>query len=95
MACYLEDILIAALTEQEHKLILEKVINRLQESGLHLQEEKCKFAKDQVEYLGHMIDTTGIHPMEDKVRAIHEALVPQNITQLNTRFAYLIRVICH
>ena len=76
MACYLDDILIAAPTEPEHNLILEKVINRLQESGIHLQEEKC------VEYLGHTIDTTGIRPMEDKVRAIHEAPVPQNITQL-------------
>ena len=82
VACYLDDILIAAPTEQEHNMILEKVINRLQESGIHLREEKCEISKKQVEYLGHMIDATGIHPMEDKVRAIHEAPIPQNITQL-------------
>ena len=29
-----------------------------------------------------MIDATGIHPMEDKVRAIHEAPIPQDVTQL-------------
>jgi len=52
------------------------------ESGIHLREEKCEISKGQVEYLGHMIDAKGIHPMEDKVRAIHEAPIPQNITQL-------------
>ena len=82
VACYLDDILIAAPKEQEHNLILEKVINRLQESGIYLREEKCEISKRQVEYLGHMIDTTGIHPMKDKVHAIHEAPIPQNITQL-------------
>ena len=44
VACYLDDILIAAPTEQEHNLILEKVMNRLQESGIHLREEKCEIA---------------------------------------------------
>ena len=82
VACYLDDILIAAPTEQEHNSILDKVIGRLQESGIHLREEKCEISKGQVEYLGHMIDAKGIHPMEDKVRAIHEAPIPQNITQL-------------
>ena len=82
VACYLDDILIAAPTEQEHNLILEKVMNRLQESGIHLRAEKCEIAKEKVEYLGHMIDANGIHPLEDKVRAIHEAPIPQDITQL-------------
>ena len=36
----------------------------------------------QVEYLGHMIDATGILQSEDKVRAIHEAPTPHDITQL-------------
>ena len=81
VTCYLNDILIAAPTEQEHNLILEKVINKLKESGIHLEEEKCKFAKCGVEYLGHIIDTMGMHPMEDKVLTIHEAPIPQNVTQ--------------
>ena len=33
-------------------------------------------------YLGHLIDATGIHPTKDKVRAIKEAPVPSDITQL-------------
>ena len=82
VACYLDDILIAAPTEREHNLILEQVLQRLQESGIHLREEKCMFGQQQVEYLGHRIDATGIHPTQNKVRALSEAPTPANITQL-------------
>ena len=46
VACYLDDILIAAPTESEHNLILEQVLKRLQESGIRLCEEKCKFCQE-------------------------------------------------
>ena len=36
----------------------------------------------QIEYLGHVIDEKGLHPTEDKIRAIKEAPTPKNITQL-------------
>ena len=35
-----------------------------------------------MEYLGHLIDATGIHLTREKVRAIKEAPVPKDITQL-------------
>ena len=37
----------------------------------------------QVEYLSHVIDATGIHPTKDKVRAVKEVPVPNDITQLS------------
>ena len=67
VACYLDDILIAAPTVKEHDVLLEKVLQRLQDSGIHLREEKCHIDQGQVEYLGHVVDGTGIHPTEDKV----------------------------
>lgn len=89
VACYLDDILIAAPTVKEHDALLLKVFQRLQESGVHLREEKCQFSQEQVEYLGYLIDATGIHPTTEKVRAIKEAPKPCNITQLRA-FAGLI-----
>ena len=82
VACYLDDVLIAAPTVKEHDVLLEKVLQQLQDSGIHLQEEKCHIGQGQVKYLGHVVDGTGIHPNEDKVRAIKEAPVPKDITQL-------------
>ena len=60
VACYLDDILIAAPTVKEHDILLEKVLQRLQDSGIHLREDKCQIAQEQVEYLGHVVDATGI-----------------------------------
>ena len=82
VACYLDDILIAAPTESEHNLILEKVLQRLQDSAIRLAAEKCKFGQEQVEYLGHLVDATGIHPTRNKVLAINQGPIPTNITQL-------------
>ena len=76
VACYLDDILVAGRNKQEHDQRLEQVLQHLPQSGIHLQKEKCLFCQTQVEYLGHCVDTTGIHPTEKKVTAIKEAPVP-------------------
>ena len=82
VACYLDDILIAGKSKEEHDHRLAQVLQRLAQSGVHLQKEKCSFNQTEVEYLGHRVDTTGIHPTEKKVQAIKEAPVPADTTQL-------------
>ena len=67
LATYVDDILIATPTVKEHNGLLEKILQRLQGSGIHLREEKCHIGQEQLEYLGHVVDGTGIHPTEDKV----------------------------
>ena len=52
VACYLSDILIAGPTVKEHDMLQEKVLQRLQDSGIHLREGKCHISQGQVEYLG-------------------------------------------
>ena len=39
-----------------------------------------------VTYLGHKIDAEGVHPVQDKVKAIQDAPAPKNINELK---AYL------
>ena len=67
---------------KEHDVLLWKVLQSLQEGGIHLNEEKCQFSQEQVENLGYLINAMGIHPTTEKVRAIKEALTPNKITQL-------------
>ena len=38
----------------------------------------------KIEYLGHVIDEHGIHPTEDKVKAIQEAPRPKNVSELRS-----------
>ena len=79
---FLDDLLIMGRSEEEHLQNLQNVLQRLQENGLRVKRSKCEFGKTQVEYLGHVLDEHGIHPSEDKVRAIQEAPAPANVKEL-------------
>ena len=80
---YIDDILVSADVE-EHIKNLDMVLKRLEKAGVTLKREKCIFASPFVEYLGHIIDKDGLHPSKEKVRAIKEAPVPRNVTELKS-----------
>ena len=82
--CYLDDILIAGSTQKEHLQNLEEVLKRLQYHGIRAKVQKCAFNKDSVEYLGHVIDKTGLHTSTKKVKAVQEAPLPKNRKQLKS-----------
>ena len=79
---YLDDILVTGRTEQEHLETLDKVLTCLQQAGMRLKRSKCAFMLPAVEYLGHRISSEGLHPTQEKIRAILEAPAPQDVTQL-------------
>ena len=74
---YLDDILISGKSESEHMVTLEAVLQRLAGADLHLKREKCTFLVPSVTYLGYRIDSQGLHPVSEKVRAIK---MPQSHT---------------
>ena len=82
--CYLDDILITGKTDAKHLQNLSEVLKRLQHHGLRVKLTKCRFMQSSVEYLGHCIDASGVHPTSQKVEAILNAPVPQNSQQLRS-----------
>ena len=89
VVAYIDDILVTGETEKQHLENLETVLARLEEAGLRLKKEKCTFQAASVEYLGHIVDATGLHPTESKVRAVTQAPVPQNVTELKSYLGLL------
>ena len=79
---YLDVILVRGSTEEKHLAVLKEVLKILQMSGLHLKKEKLA---SLVVYLGHRIDSQGIHPFPEKVRNIQEAPQLHNITELHVQ----------
>ncbi|UYV84025.1 K02A2.6-like [Cordylochernes scorpioides] len=84
VACYIDDILVAGKDHRDHEQKLELVFKRLQEKGLRLNKDKCKFAVNAVEYLGFKIDKKGLHPISSKIEAVVEAPEPTNVSQLRS-----------
>jgi len=84
VSIYLDDILVAGRTLDEHLSRLAEVLKRLENSGMRLNKQRCLFLCSSIEYLGHVVDEVAIHPTEEKVKAIKEAPAPTNVTQLRS-----------
>ncbi|XP_026314449.1 LOW QUALITY PROTEIN: uncharacterized protein K02A2.6-like [Hyposmocoma kahamanoa] len=82
--CFLDDILISGRNRIEHLEKLKKVLQILLDAGLTLRKEKCEFFKNEITYLGYVIDRNGIRKSSDKVKAIVEAPRPKNLSQLQS-----------
>ena len=82
--CYIDDLLITGADDAEHLSNLEKVLQRLQEYGLHLKKAKCNFMRTSVEYLGHQITSEGLKATASKLAAIVQAPAPTNVQELRS-----------
>ena len=79
VSVYIDDILVFSRTFEEHLQHLQQVIRRLMQVGLKLKPSKCKFARREVEYLGHVITPEGLRTSPRLIESVHEFPVPQSI----------------
>ena len=75
---YLDDIMIYSKTFNDHLKHLEIVFQKLRDMKLYAKLQKCEFAKEEVEYLGHIVGNKSIKPDPKKTQAIMEWPAPQN-----------------
>lgn len=73
---YLDDILIFSTSLDEHLLNLGKIFNRLRETKLKIQIDKCSFLQHQTEFLGHILTPQGVKPNPKKVEIIQNLKTP-------------------
>lgn len=81
---YIDDVIITAAGTAEHINKLREVLKRLNDAGLRLKFEKCRFLQDEVTYLGYRIDKNGIHPIKRKIESVSDAPKPENVSQLRS-----------
>ncbi len=77
---YLDDILIASRTFDEHLEHIKEVLQRLRAAGLRLKPKKCLFLREEVPYLGHVISASGIKPDPSKTAEVKAFPVPSDVT---------------
>ena len=70
--------------DEKHLQNLAEVLSRLEKHGIRMKKSKCSFMQSSVEYLGHRIDSDGLHATPGKLEAIMGAPEPQNIQELRS-----------
>src|SRR6266496_2447906 len=81
---YLNNILIYFKNKENHEKHVKEVLRRFQEKNLYLKSEKCKFHKQQVKYLEHIIITERLEMNPEKIKAVIKFLTPECIKNIQT-----------
>eukprot|EP00253_Pinus_taeda_P019266 PITA_19266 len=69
-------------TWKEHLQTLEEVLHILEGQQFYAKLSKFEFVLTEMLYLGHIIREDGVQVHEEKIRAIRDWPVPQNVTEL-------------
>ncbi|KFD62084.1 hypothetical protein M514_14204, partial [Trichuris suis] len=79
---YLDDILVASMTKQEHETQLTQLFQRFKRYGVRVNPDKCIFSKPSLELLGFHVSADGILPLEEKVAALKRFPLLSNMSEL-------------
>jgi len=79
---YLDDIIVASPTFDEHLEHLTEVFRRLRKARLRLNADKCHFCRDELRYLGHVINRRGIQTDPAKISAVADWPTPTTVRKI-------------
>ncbi|KAK7089584.1 uncharacterized protein [Littorina saxatilis] len=73
---FIDDIIVATETWEQHVEAVDAVLKRLEEVGLTAKPSKCYLGYSELDYLGHHVGQGMIMPDEDKIQKIRDANRP-------------------
>nr|GEU43918.1 reverse transcriptase domain-containing protein [Tanacetum cinerariifolium] len=82
MIIFIDDILIYSKNEKEHKEHLKLILKLLKKEKLYAKFSKCEFWIPKVQFLGHVIDSRGIHMDPAKIESIKDWASPKTPTKI-------------
>ena len=100
VVCVADDILVVGCgntqeeAEQDHKKNLDSLLDRCLQAKIRINKEKMAIKQSDIEFMGHMLSRDGIKASKEKVRAIQDMPVPEDVSsvcQLCGMIQYLTR----
>lgn len=76
---YLDDIVVATKTLQEHFRLLRIVADRLKNAGLTISLDKSRFCRKKVNYLGYLLTNEGVSIDNSRIEPILNYCRPKNV----------------
>ncbi|GJZ06393.1 putative reverse transcriptase domain-containing protein [Tanacetum coccineum] len=82
MIVFIDDILIYSKRKEGYKEHLKLILELLKKEELYAKFSKCNFWLPKVQFLGHVIDSEGIHVDHVKVESIKDWSLPKTPTEI-------------
>ena len=79
---YLDDILIFSPDRESHTEHVRLVLERLRQYELYIKPSKCAFYQERVEFLGYIVDGTGVSMDPTRVEAIKNWPLPTSVRDI-------------
>ncbi len=79
-----DDLIVCGGDLQEHERNLHAVLQRLKDSGMTLNGDKCQFRLPKLTFFGHELSNQGVTPSEEKIAAVVNARAPRNISEVRS-----------
>lgn len=79
---YLDDCLLYASNIDAHVEDLRSVLQRFRDVNLSVKLQKCRFAMEEIEYLGHTLNQKGVRPLKKKIEAVENYPQPKTVREV-------------
>lgn len=79
---YIDDIIVASRSPEEHRDHLRQLFERLVRHRLTINPAKCEFERPEIAFLGHLVNSKGILPLPERVKAIRQLPKPATVMEL-------------
>ncbi|GBG70389.1 hypothetical protein CBR_g6517 [Chara braunii] len=81
---YLDTTLVYSRSSDQHVEHLRTILERLRQTKYKANRDKCEFAQQELEYVGHYVTPQGIRPLEDKIEDIRVWPRPTNTSEVRS-----------
>lgn len=81
---YIDDIILFSKSFEKQIENLREVFERVKAANLKLNPKKCILFKKQVKFLGHVVSESGISTDPDKISAIKDWPIPNNVKAIRS-----------
>src|SRR5258708_2484556 len=87
--CYMDDILIYSSSLMDHQRITWEILQTLHSYKLFLRPEKCKFERQEVDYLGLVISKDHVAMDPVKVQGVTDWPQPTNVKDVQSFIGFV------
>ena len=86
---YIDDLLVASSSKEEHTRHLHQLFQRLTQYGVVVNHSKCEFGATSLSFFGHVIDKDGIRSLPEKVKFIMDYLAQMSLRKLREFLGFI------